>query len=165
MHSQSQPCESPVLSVPNLQGRALTRSCLEGCLHTFRLGLVTRQPLQASWVLESSIFGRYSWREYKRSCWHWWEWIDSSLKLQLWEGGKREALQVSLPLESFLEQHLSAAYIYMFTESQDDRIAVNNVKSVWSDKLGKFIWSTPEFKATSQTRKWRPLNRSVIVYV
>ena len=52
---------------------------------------------------------------------------------------------MSAYLESFLEQHLLSAY--MFTESQDDRTVVNNVKSAWSDKLGKFIWSTPEFKA------------------
>ena len=49
--------------------------------------------------------------------------------------------------KSFLEQHLSATYI--FTESQDEKTATNNVKSAWSDKLRKFIWSTPEFKAVS----------------
>ena len=71
--SQLQPCESHVLSVPNLQSRALTWSCLEGCLLNFWSGLFARQPLQASWVLESIISGQYSRREYKRSCWHWWE--------------------------------------------------------------------------------------------
>ncbi len=71
--SQSQPCESPVLSVPNLPRRASTWSLLEGCFHNFQLGLLTHQPLQASWVLESSISWRGSWGEYAWSHQYRWE--------------------------------------------------------------------------------------------
>ncbi len=65
--SQSQPCKSPVLSIPKLLGRALTWSLLEGCLYNFWLGLLTRQPLQASWVLESRFSWWGSWGEYTGS--------------------------------------------------------------------------------------------------
>ena len=74
--SQLQPCNSPLLSVPNLQGRASTRSFSEGCLINFWLSVFTHQPLQESLqVLESIISSWYSRGEHKRSYWHWWAWV------------------------------------------------------------------------------------------